>query len=169
MDHEWCGFALAFPMGEEMSAPAGALVRPESLMREAMTRDLSVIAAQLIEAAFRARDGDREAAREYVALAVTLLQIFPLLENLYQAPTHYRSLSRREAGVLQMIAGGMSNKGIARSLGIAPETVKTHVKAILSKLRARTRAQAVARVEASACFESLHAARRHRRSGGSAR
>jgi DNA-binding NarL/FixJ family response regulator len=37
---------------------------------------------------------------------------------------------------------------IARSLGIAPETVKTHAKGILSKLEARTRAQAVARAEA---------------------
>jgi Bacterial regulatory proteins, luxR family len=35
------------------------------------------------------------------------------------------------------------NKCIARSLGIAPETVKTHVKAIFGKLKARTRAQAV--------------------------
>ncbi len=48
----------------------------------------------------------------------------------------YRSLSRREAGVLQMIARGMSTKCIARSLGIVPETVKTHVKGILTKLEA---------------------------------
>jgi LuxR family maltose regulon positive regulatory protein len=47
-----------------------------------------------------------------------------------------------------MIARGMSNKCIARSLGIAPETVKTYAKRILSKLEARTRAQAVARAEA---------------------
>jgi LuxR family transcriptional regulator, maltose regulon positive regulatory protein len=42
----------------------------------------------------------------------------------------------------------MSNKCIARSLGITPETVKTHVKSIFIKLKARTRAQAVARAEA---------------------
>lgn len=82
-------------------------------------------------------------------------QFFPLLENLYRArnagepaPTTYRSMSRRQVDVLQMIARGMSNKCIARSLGIAPETVKTHAKSILSKLEARTRAQAVARAEA---------------------
>lgn len=72
-------------------------------------------------------------------------QISLLLENL---PTAYRSLSRREAGILQMIARGMSSKCIARSLGITPETVKTHVKSIMSKLEAHTRAQAVARAEA---------------------
>jgi LuxR family maltose regulon positive regulatory protein len=47
-----------------------------------------------------------------------------------------------------MIADGMSNKGIARSLGIAPETVKSHAKSIFIKLATRTRAQAVARAEA---------------------
>jgi ATP/maltotriose-dependent transcriptional regulator MalT len=60
----------------------------------------------------------------------------------------YRQLSRREIGILQMIADGMSNKGIARSLGIAPETVKSHAKSIFVKLATRTRAQAVARAEA---------------------
>jgi DNA-binding NarL/FixJ family response regulator len=60
----------------------------------------------------------------------------------------YRPLSRRETGVLELITLGMSNKRIAQSLGIAPETVKTHAKSIFAKLESRTRAQAVARAEA---------------------
>ena len=60
----------------------------------------------------------------------------------------YRSLSHRETGILQMIALGMSNKRIAQSLGITPETVKSHAKSIFVKLASRTRAQAVARAEA---------------------
>jgi LuxR family maltose regulon positive regulatory protein len=60
----------------------------------------------------------------------------------------YRPLSRRETGVLQMIAHGMSNKRIAQALGITPETVKSHAKSIFVKLATRTRAQAVARAEA---------------------
>jgi DNA-binding CsgD family transcriptional regulator len=60
----------------------------------------------------------------------------------------YRPLSRRETGVLQMIAHGMSNKRIAQSLGITPETVKSHAKSIFVKLATRTRAQAVSRAEA---------------------
>jgi DNA-binding NarL/FixJ family response regulator len=114
-------------------------------MLEATTSDLSVIAAQLIEAACRARDGDREAAREHIAQAMAL---FHGKASFGPSVAPCRSLSRREAGVLRMIARGMSNKCIAKSLGITPETVKTHVKAILSKLEARTRAQAVARAEA---------------------
>jgi LuxR family maltose regulon positive regulatory protein len=62
--------------------------------------------------------------------------------------TNYRPLSRRETGILQLIARGMSNKHIARSLGITPETVKSHAKSIFVKLATRTRAQAVARAEA---------------------
>ena len=61
----------------------------------------------------------------------------------------HQSLSRRETGILRMIAQGMSNKRIAKSLGIAPETVKSHAKNIFVKLAARTRAQAVARAEAT--------------------
>jgi LuxR family transcriptional regulator, maltose regulon positive regulatory protein len=47
-----------------------------------------------------------------------------------------------------MIANGMSNKQIAQSLCITPETVKSHAKRILMKLSSHTRAQAVARAEA---------------------
>jgi LuxR family maltose regulon positive regulatory protein len=60
----------------------------------------------------------------------------------------FRPLSRRETGVLEMIADGMSNKRIAQSLGITPETVKSHAKSIFFKLETRTRAQAVARADA---------------------
>ena len=65
------------------------------------------------------------------------------------APTSHQSLSRRETAILRMIAHGMSNKRIAKSLGITPETVKSHAKNIFVKLAARTRAQAVASAEAS--------------------
>jgi LuxR family maltose regulon positive regulatory protein len=53
-------------------------------------------------------------------------------------------LSPRENAVLRLICGGLSNKRIARSLQIAPETVKSHAKHILKKLNAQTRAEAVA-------------------------
>jgi len=64
-------------------------------------------------------------------------------------PTSRQSLSGRETAILRMMAHGMSNKRIARALGITPETVKSHAKNIFVKLAARTRAQAVARAEAT--------------------
>jgi LuxR family maltose regulon positive regulatory protein len=83
--------------------------------------------------------------RPYIA---TLLRYTAQSKTEESCSTSYRALSRRETGVLQMIAHGMSNKRIALSLGITPETVKSHAKSIFVKLATRTRAQAVARAEA---------------------
>ena len=52
-------------------------------------------------------------------------------------------LTAREIEVLQSIVNGACNAEIAESLNIALETVKTHVKSILHKLKARDRTQAV--------------------------
>ena len=83
--------------------------------------------------------------RPYIA---TLLRSTVQSHTEESSSISYRPLSRRETGILQMIANGMSNKRIAQSLGIAPETVKSHAKSIFVKLATRTRAQAVARAEA---------------------
>jgi DNA-binding NarL/FixJ family response regulator len=53
------------------------------------------------------------------------------------------ALTAREIEVLQLIAGGNANKNIADRLAITEETVKGHVKNILSKLRANDRTHAV--------------------------
>ncbi|MBB4969432.1 response regulator transcription factor [Saccharothrix violaceirubra] len=54
-----------------------------------------------------------------------------------------RSLSRREYEVLQLIADGLENQAVATELYVSVETVRTHVKNILRKLRARDRTHAV--------------------------
>lgn len=51
-------------------------------------------------------------------------------------------LSPRELEILAEIAQGASNKGIARTLGIAETTVKIHVQRILRKLKLSSRVQA---------------------------
>ena len=53
-------------------------------------------------------------------------------------------LSEREREVLRLVAGGQSNKQIATKLRISERTAKFHVTAILNKLGAENRAQAVA-------------------------
>jgi DNA-binding NarL/FixJ family response regulator len=53
------------------------------------------------------------------------------------------ALSPREVEVLRLIAGGNANKAIAGQLAITEETVKGHVKNILSKLAANDRTHAV--------------------------
>jgi LuxR family transcriptional regulator, maltose regulon positive regulatory protein len=57
------------------------------------------------------------------------------------------SLSVREKDTLALIAQGLSNKEIARTLAITPETVKSHVKHIFTKLSVEKRAQAVSRAQ----------------------
>jgi DNA-binding NarL/FixJ family response regulator len=52
-------------------------------------------------------------------------------------------LTDRELDVLRCIAGGSSNKIVADQLSISEETVKTHVRSILSKLSANDRTHAV--------------------------
>lgn len=45
--------------------------------------------------------------------------------------------------MLQCVAAGNANKGVAAELGISEETVKAHMKNILAKLGARDRTHAV--------------------------
>jgi ATP/maltotriose-dependent transcriptional regulator MalT len=55
------------------------------------------------------------------------------------------AITTRERDVLSMIGRGCSNKHIARKLEISPETVKSHIKNIFSKLDVSTRTEAVSR------------------------
>lgn len=62
----------------------------------------------------------------------------PPLKELEQEPT------RREIEVLQLISEGLVNREIGRLLFLSEETVKSHVRHLLAKLQARSRAHAVA-------------------------
>jgi len=52
-------------------------------------------------------------------------------------------LTGRELEVLRLMAGGYSNREIARALFVAERTIKNHVSSILSKLYVRDRTRAV--------------------------
>jgi two-component system nitrate/nitrite response regulator NarL len=51
-------------------------------------------------------------------------------------------LSQKETVILKCLETGLSNKGIARELGMAEATVKVHIKAILRKINVENRTQA---------------------------
>jgi len=73
------------------------------------------------------RDGQLSDLRPYIA---TVLRSTVLLNTEEPPFATGRPLSQRETAILQLIARGMSNKGIARSLGITQETVKSHARQI---------------------------------------
>jgi two-component system nitrate/nitrite response regulator NarL len=53
-------------------------------------------------------------------------------------------LTRREREIIPFVAKGLTNKEIARSLGLGPSTIKNHVHNILEKLRLRRRGEIAA-------------------------
>jgi DNA-binding NarL/FixJ family response regulator len=53
-----------------------------------------------------------------------------------------KNLTERESDVLRLLAQGQSNKDIARHLHVVEDTVKSHVRHILSKLGVQSRTQA---------------------------
>ncbi|WP_077624755.1 response regulator [Sediminibacillus massiliensis] len=59
----------------------------------------------------------------------------------YRKPLHL--LTRRECEVLQLLADGKSNRGVAEALYISEKTVKNHVSNILQKMNVNDRTQAV--------------------------
>jgi DNA-binding NarL/FixJ family response regulator len=61
-----------------------------------------------------------------------------------QVASNVADLTRREREVVRLIDHDLSNKEIARQLGIGVATVKNHVHNLLDKLHVNTRAQAAA-------------------------
>lgn len=52
-------------------------------------------------------------------------------------------LSPRECEILALLASGQSNKEMARTLAISPNTIKTHVARVYEKLEVARRVQAI--------------------------
>ena len=53
-------------------------------------------------------------------------------------------LTRREREVLALLSEGADNEGIARALVISPQTARTHIQNILTKLSVHSRLEAAA-------------------------
>ena len=77
------------------------------------------------------------AARRDASVA-EVIPFQPPLQELEQEPT------ARELEVLQVISDGLVNREIGQRLFLSEETVKSHVRHLLAKLQARSRAHAVA-------------------------
>jgi DNA-binding NarL/FixJ family response regulator len=67
-----------------------------------------------------------------------IIPFTPPVREFEQEPTP------REIEVLQLISDGLVNREIGKRLFLSEETVKSHVRHLLAKLQARSRAHAVA-------------------------
>ncbi len=78
------------------------------------------------------------ARRRSAGRAAEVIQLQSPLREFEQEPT------MREIEVLQLISDGLVNREIGQRLFLSEETVKSHVRHLLAKLQARSRAHAVA-------------------------
>jgi DNA-binding NarL/FixJ family response regulator len=105
------------------------------------------------------------AAQQAFTYAGLLDEVLAMLESDSGTPVpaeHWKTpitpdaaLSPRECEVLALVAEGRSNKAIAEALYVSPNTVKTHVGSLLSKLRVESRVQLAALAQRQALFAGL--------------
>lgn len=113
--------------------------------------DLPLQATEAGAQGFLLKDAAPEELRDAIARVAageTLLQ--PVSTDPVRARFRFRdesppvdTFSEREVAILRLLAGGYSNKEIARSLFLAEGTVKNYVSVILEKLGTRDRTRAV--------------------------
>ncbi|MCA9885774.1 MAG: response regulator transcription factor [Anaerolineae bacterium] len=96
------------------------------------------------------RDSTSDVLTNALAAVASGLTVFDgsfTLRGLADVPSSEQNfsdeLTSREDEVLQLLAKGLTNKAIAHSLGITDHTVKFHVNAIMGKLSAQSRTEAV--------------------------
>ncbi|HIP96456.1 MAG TPA: response regulator transcription factor [Anaerolineae bacterium] len=101
---------------------------------------------KLVEAVRRVAEGHyviEDNVLDKPQVAAWLLKEFEQLDGVWgEADKLFMPLSPREMEILQLITRGMSNREIARELGISHQTVKNHITSILRKLAVNDRTQA---------------------------
>ena len=133
-DYGWSGPTLILTVSDSEDDLANALA---SGARGYLLKDMEP--EDVTDAILRAVRGET-----VVAPAMTM-KLVDLLQPARQSKTRENLLSQlteREREILEHLAQGMSNKAIARALDISYDTVKLHVRHILSKLNFTSRVEA---------------------------
>ena len=99
-------------------------------------------AEEVLAAAKAAAEG--EVLIDPATLTRLLAQVAREREDRREATMLLDDLTDREREILQLLAEGMRNDAIAQQLFISPQTVQTHVRNILGKLRVHSKLEAVA-------------------------
>ena len=144
--------------GNELSWGLVAPSRAHRASRPVTSRDHATLAQAMAQARTALAEAARAtavAAQSTRSMAAALDEMLVALAASERAPIQAPrpaddhelrtgALSPREREVLALVAEGRSNKAIAAALYLSPNTVKTHVASLLTKLHADTRAQLAA-------------------------
>jgi DNA-binding NarL/FixJ family response regulator len=107
-----------------------------------LSKDLPL--ESLARAVLGALEGEAAVSRKLMRRVVDELHLAPTLGAGYM-PIH-GPLTRREWQVLDLICAGRTTEEMAQTFVVSEETIRSHVKRILTKLGVHSRAQAVATV-----------------------
>jgi len=149
-DFGWDPVAVAVNNAEHLDqdVPVVALIPDEDQALDVVTGGLTATGVY----GLLLRDSDPELLASAIESVIAgLIVIDPLLAEVIIPSTTSsqeslaEALTPRENEVLQLLARGLTNKAIARRLDITDHTVKFHVTAIMSKLAAQSRTDAVVR------------------------
>lgn len=164
-DHAWFIGELGFWRWRvgDLAAPPPGSARPFRLQMEGDWQAAADAWAQMgcpYEQARALADGDDEAARRAVTIfdhlgarpAAELVRRQLRARGVRSIPRGPRAVTRRnpagltarELEILALLGEGLQNAEIASRLVLSPKTVDHHVSAVLAKLEARSRAEAVA-------------------------
>ena len=130
----WSGPALVLTVSDSEDDLANAL---RAGARGYLLKDMEP--EDVADAILRAVRGETVVAPVMTMKLVDLLQ--PGKEK-RSRENMFKQLTEREREILEYLAKGMSNKAIARTLDISYDTVKLHVRHILSKLNLTSRVEA---------------------------
>lgn len=108
-----------------------------------------LLAAGVAGVLYRTATAERlAAALRAVVAGLTVLEpdlLKQLLPSMPKRDTPFDDLTPREVDVLELVSEGLSNKRIAKELGISVNTVKFHVNALLSKFGVKSRTELAVR------------------------
>lgn len=95
---------------------------------------------ELADAVRNAHEGDAVLSPEVAGKVFRRLLRRPVSAH---RPDRWQRLSQRETEVLGQVAGGASNREIARQMGLSVRTVHAHMRSIFAKLQVGSRTEAV--------------------------
>jgi two-component system nitrate/nitrite response regulator NarL len=133
-DAGWSGPTLVLTVSDSEDDLANAL---RAGVRGYLLKDMEP--EDVSDAILRAVRGETVVAPVMTMKLVDLLQ--PGKQN-SSRESLFKQLTEREREILDLLSQGMSNKAIARKLDISYDTVKLHVRHVLSKLNLTSRVEA---------------------------